>query len=937
MGINPKVKVMPNSPKQSDDVADVLVLHEVLRAELGDWKPGSGEDVTSLAEYENFAGKARNARALWTKFYNRKANRSQGERACEEMLAAEKRCLVPLYRILNGQERSALCLSGGGIRSATFSLGIIHALAKYSFQGEPALEPARLLAEFDYLSTVSGGGYIGSWFSSWIHHAGSTDEVVRQLARTPTDKLDPEPKPLLHLRDYSNYLNPRLGLFSADTWTLVATTIRNILLNWLVLIPFLAAALLLPDLFQKLVAANPVTIPGHGLPFLMAGFAAAVLGTAFIMYNLPSFGGGKNGEGPFLLFCLTPLTLSAACLTLWWGWHHDAEVIRDFSHWVFFLFGAAIHGLGVLGGVALSLSFKSPNFQKGHFQGKRLTQAFIFAIITGGLGAWLFSFIAVRFHPAFIGPLLYACLGVPLVFAALAAVGVLAVGASSKITEDDDREWWSRAGAWVLIVGTAWVLLSSLVLLLPAWLGKLSWQWSLSFSTVSGVLGWFVSQAGANDKSGPDARGDQSVKGGTYNKIHALLLPAAAVLFLIALVCGVVLLNRWLVGFLGAVGSFLIFLELGLAVWISYTVNVNKFSLHAMYRMRLVRAYLAASKTEQSPNPFTGFDLQDNVPMQHLSSEKPMHVLNLCLNLVRGSKLAWQQRKAESFTVTRLHAGSFRVGYQSSTTYGQGPSGDGISLGTAMTISGAAASPNMGYHSSPLTALVMTLFNARLGWWLANPGEPGRNFWEKNGPAFGIRPILDEAFGNTTDANRYVYLSDGGHFENLGLYEMVLRRCRFIVVVDAGADPNYAKEDLGNAVRKIRIDLGVPIEFPEFPEGIPADSKLGSRAKHCALGEILYDCVDEGARNGYLLYIKPLLTGDEPADVLHYHTANLDFPQQSTADQWFDESQFESYRRLGAHTIETILGTEKKAYSIEELFNAARIYLGLDALNTTGV
>ena len=288
--------------------------------------------------------------------------------------------------------------------------------------------------------------------------------------------------------------------------------------------------------------------------------------------------------------------------------------------------------------------------------------------------------------------------------------------------------------------------------------------------------------------------------------------------------------------------------------------------------------------------------------------------------------------KAEPFTVTRFHSGSFRVGYQASKTYGSGSTRDGISLGTAMTISGAAASPNQGYHSSPITALVMTLFNARLGWWLANPGEPGRRFWDKNGPAFGIRPILDEAMGNTTDANRYVYLSDGGHFENLGLFEMVLRRCHFIVAIDAGADPAYIKEDLGNAVRKIRIDLGVPIEFPEFPEGLPTDPAIGLKAKHCALGEILYDCVDRHAQNGLLLYIKPLLTGDEPADVLNYHSANLDFPQQSTTDQWFDESQFESYRRLGAHSIEAILGKEKKGFGVEELFAASRAYLALPSL-----
>jgi len=116
-------------------------------------------------------------------------------------------------------------------------------------------------------------------------------------------------------------------------------------------------------------------------------------------------------------------------------------------------------------------------------------------------------------------------------------------------------------------------------------------------------------------------------------------------------------------------------------------------------------------------------DLQPNL--------KPFHVVNIALNLVAGRRLAWQQRKAESFTVTPLHTGNCALGYRPSASYG----GDkGISLGTAITISGAAASPNMGYHSSPVIGFIMTLFNARLGAWLGNPGPAGSKTWEKPGP-----------------------------------------------------------------------------------------------------------------------------------------------------------------------------------------------------------
>jgi len=211
------------------------------------------------------------------------------------------------------------------------------------------------------------------------------------------------------------------------------------------------------------------------------------------------------------------------------------------------------------------------------------------------------------------------------------------------------------------------------------------------------------------------------------------------------------------------------------------------------------------------------------------------HVVNTTLNLVGGNNLAWQQRKAESFTVSPLHSGAHRVGYRKSRDYG---GDDGISMGTAFAVSGAAASSNMGYYtSSPLISILLTLFNVRLGWWLGNPGIQGsrlytpygrskqkmeserRNrIYRRNSPVFSVMPIVYEALGLTDDQHKYVYLSDGGHFENLALYEMVLRRCHLIVLSDGAADPDYEFSDLGNAVRKIRIDLGIRIEFDGMPK-----------------------------------------------------------------------------------------------------------------------
>jgi hypothetical protein len=251
----------------------------------------------------------------------------------------------------------------------------------------------------------------------------------------------------------------------------------------------------------------------------------------------------------------------------------------------------------------------------------------------------------------------------------------------------------------------------------------------------------------------------------------------------------------------------------------------------------------------------------------------------------------------------------------------------------------------------------LTLFNVRLGWWLGNPGKEGKNTYDKEGPGFAARPLLSEAFGQTSDTSPYVYLSDGGHFENLGLYEMVRRRCRFIVVIDAGCDPDFAFEDLGNAVRKIYIDLGIRITFEELDKlktrpsaksysrevrdaealaNLRAHNKHDHGSKPAEPGEVPYHAIGiihyedadvppppkpgtmpeqttepqpaGSVENGFVLYIKPAYHGDgEGAGIRNYATANPDFPHEATLDQWFTESQFESYRSLGLDIAHDIL------------------------------
>ncbi len=255
--------------------------------------------------------------------------------------------------------------------------------------------------------------------------------------------------------------------------------------------------------------------------------------------------------------------------------------------------------------------------------------------------------------------------------------------------------------------------------------------------------------------------------------------------------------------------------------------------------------------------------------------------------------------------MTPLACGSDGPGYRPTNEYGD--PNNGISLGTAMAVSGAAASPAMGYHSSPLVSLLLAVLNVRLGWWLGNPGKAGDRTYRKDGPALAFGPFFSELFGLTTDDRPYVYLSDGGHFENLGLYEMVRRRCALIVVSDAGQDGGCDFADLGNAVRKARIDLGVEIEFTTLDLFRPPEPPRPDWCRPLyAIGTIRYP--EPGAATGKILYLKPGLRGGESADIVAYARSSRDFPHEPTGDQWFDESQFEAYRALGEHAMQLMIG-----------------------------
>jgi hypothetical protein len=391
-------------------------------------------------------------------------------------------------------------------------------------------------------------------------------------------------------------------------------------------------------------------------------------------------------------------------------------------------------------------------------------------------------------------------------------------------------------------------------------------------------------------------------------------------------------------------------------------VNWSAFSMQSLYHTRIVRAFLGAARRpqERHADPLTDYDEDDNMPIGELRSARPLHVVNVAVNLAPLNQGAGPRGVVQPFTISPLHAGSARLGYRRTS---RGPAQtrlqeavdrvrdcaaahssavtsrchrdatalaprlfggwNGIAVGTAMTISGPTASPSIGYYATRGTALLTTLFNLRLGWWLGNPGPSGEETFFLNSPTDPVRPLVDELFGNQDERRPYVHLTDGGHFDNLGLFEMVRRRCRFILVSDATSDPRATFTDLGNALRRVRVELGIPIEFEPGSFNIKGRSSSADEpaGEYFAVARIGYSAADASPRlpggeagamyDGVLLYVKPCFYGDEPRDVYEYGSSHGDFPHEAVADQWLSDAQFESYRSLGEHIGHRVFRDER--------------------------
>lgn len=785
-----------------------------------------------------------------------------------------------------------LAFSGGGIRSGTFNLGILQALASL-----------KILRRFDYLSTVSGGGYIGSWLAAWIRRE-DLQAAEDGLSPAPAERAPAQEHDFVRsLRSYSNYLTPKLGMFSADTWTMVSIYLRNLVLNQGILILALAALLLVP----RPVVALSAFVAGHPNSLLLPALGLLAFALLFTFLNLASISRKPARTEKYPRYTCPGLVQALVVFPI-----IAAAWCASCSLWGF--------------------SRQSP-------------------------APWFVPAFLERMRDAST-PWHFTTWGTPLVVCALWLAGAVVIGLLGRVLHNEKREWASRAGAWLLIYSLTWIGLFGITVYGPlailrldeAWAGLtrlgLGPAWLLT--TVGGLLAGRSSATGARESN---RRLELLAKVAPYVFIagllglislgvHLVLAPAGAASYWGQMAAA---LESGRMPILAVAAAAVLVL---LALFLSWRVDVNEFSMHTFYRNRLVRCYLGASNPRRRPHPSTGLSpAEDDLPIKTLAPSSgypgPYPIVNGALNLTQAEELAWQRRKAASFVFTPRFCG-FEVlqtpqtsedcrresalasgGYRPTPHYAY--PGNGVRLGTAMAISGAAASPNMGYHTSVATAFLMTVFNVRLGWWLSNPRD--NESWNVRGPKLGLKYLFGELFGLTNDKSPYVYVSDGGHFENLGIYELVRRRCRFIVACDGSEDRAYTFECLGNAIEKCRADFNINIEI-DFEHLRPPAGERQSRW-HCAVGKIRYDLADDGAPVGTLVYIKSSLTGDEPGDVKRYAAGNRDFPHQPTSDQWFDETQFESYRALGRHVAVSVFEAAQGAQelpdlSTEDLFLALR-------------
>jgi hypothetical protein len=954
-----------------------------------------------------------------------------------DTLARSEQELLRTRRAALGQEADApsigVGLSGGGIRSATFCLGVFSALArKFDNAGRP------LFTRVDYLSTVSGGGYFGSFLGSlfrrpWVKSADDVAKVLR-------DELGPEggQRPTRFLRDNGRYLAPR---GSGDLLVMLAVMLRNWVSVQCVMVAFvLAAFVLLQVVLMNLPTVIDWALAGlntlaNWLPGPLASWARPIVDEAesLVAMSSPQFG-GLWWSGWFLV--LIPIALLWSVPTVWGYWVIDQPLaaktaVRRSDLLVILGVSAAVlfgwipqpmpRFIAVLGLAALATALwtlwghpwllrrlfrwilswfrakreKSPT-DMGEVSAarRRMSSAFktsvvaCAAIVLLGLIDTLGSTLYVILNTTGFRGVITTIGAALATFAGVAAYGrqlLVLFGGDSK----DKRPRVSMSiVSWIVAI----VIVGAWLVTINVGSHAIAWQFEKPSGYPTSVTE--VAPPKLTNAEQIVIQGEGSAR--TIKPFVEQVPPPApserhaafALKVLAVLVALIVLLGQ-------------------------NTFFINLSTMHTFYSQRLTRAYLGATNSARlcdSKSHITdvidGDDIAANQywrwpfslhvgfvenvvtvvkqvgagivalpgklwrglvrlytgerappPPQPSAASRPfpagrngspLHIVNVTINETFDNRTGIQVQDRKGVPLAIGPAGfSVGVRHHLVADKDQGhvalPSGEGqycvfdskklngdpeeLSLGRWVSISGAAAGSAVGSRTTLPTAMLATFANVRLGYWWDSGLDLGAGGFLRRLMPPVYRALFAEFLCNLRGTgDRLWNLSDGGHFENLGGYELIRRRLPLIILVDAEQDADYKFSGLADLIRKARLDFGAEIEFVDPPESLPFFGTLGqlrrvgpsapeqaassvglelpanreglSRA-HAAIAKVTY--MDGKSPPSWLVYVKATLTGDEPVDVLEYHSNHPDFPHDSTANQFFDEAQWESYRRLGEH------------------------------------
>jgi hypothetical protein len=678
---------------------------------------------------------------------------------------------------------TGLAFSGGGIRSAAVCLGALQ-----------ALHARKIVPSIDYLSTVSGGGYIGACLSAAMSEdpSAAMNEDRRGAFPFGDDVMDSSA--VAHLRNYSNYLMPR-GRSSLQNFAdATAIILRGLIANVVIVL----AVVLLCVLVTLFGAHHNLGSRLRWLVVYLAAGAAAVLFVWAILRSrlwFDKFTDDTDSRALRLARALVVLTILAAIIAL----------------------------------QPLAIGFVAG--MHDYFGKDPLSQIHLGAV-TAALGS--------------LGAVVSVCSG--------------ALGSFLRNTENA-KNWTTLILRWAT---QALIFLVALIVPAAIWLAYLEMsRWGIEALTPDGTTVFL---------------------GLRSEEIVPFYLPAFC---------------------FAAVALFVL--------------QPNGYSLHRFYRDRLSKAFLFVP-------PKTGMSVSKPLDALKLSNLRlnagPYHIVNSALN-VQGSKEANRRgRNADFFMFTRHVVGSDLTHYV--RVADMEPHDERLDLATAMAISGAAVSANMGNSTIRLLSPTLALLNVQLGYWLINPlylattTQGWTTIWRGANWLLSHFSLLGEMFNLIDETSRYLLLTDGGHIENLGIYELLKRGCQLIVVVDAEADPSLSFPSLLALERYARIDLGVRINLPweeiaatyQLVDKPKNDERVRFSGPHCAIGRIIY----QTKAQGILVYIKSSVTGDEKDYILDYKKRNSAFPHETTGDQFFTEEQFEVYRALGYHMVDGLFSTDNFSF-----------------------